>query len=405
MSKFLDNKYLSVFLGLLLASLIAGYAISNILLFFYIIIGILFSIKNIKFYFEKSFIFVILYMVWGICSLIWTSNLSATLHTITKQIPLILIPLFSAQYPKLERDDVIKILRIFSVCLILYFFCSLGYSIYRYNITHNFEVFFYHQLVSLFDNNAIYISVFSSFCLLGNINLVRKKTKLDILIILILSIFIILLSSKNIIAITILFQFLIITYSYKKEHNRKIIIYLALFSLISVFFISLDNPIKKRFLVEFSFNLQDVLTKDNFYTYVWTGFTLRLFQLKIGWEMLQNNDIGLLGLGLGNAQSLLTSYYEYYNLYEGFYSFNFHNQYLQTLIELGYIGLILLLLIIFYGLYFSFKRKNLLMVIFFFLMISLFLTESFFSRQKGILFFIFVYCIFFNLKNNRNLIK
>lgn len=399
MFEFLNEKHLSIFLGFFLGSLLISYAVSNIFLVAGLVIGVAFLIKNKRISFNRTSILIVLYYIWGVCSLLWTTNVANTIHGIVKQLPLLIIPLFFAQYPKFNSENITKILRIFSLCVVSYFAVCIAHSFYQFNIHHKIDVFFYHSFVSLFDNNAIYVSCFTAFSLLGLINFVKKKNTWDFVLIFFLSVFLFLLSSKNLIISTIFIQIII---SLKRSVHKKthIICFLLIFIIFLFVFLLTNNELKNRFLFEINSNFTYVWNTTEFYDYVWTGSSLRFLQMKIAWEMFQYNHIGLLGLGLANAKHLLQEYYEHYNLYEEFYTYNFHNQYLQTLIELGFIGFLLLTSFIVYGFYWSIKRKNLCIFIVLTLISFLFFTESFFSRQKGILFFMVVFCIFSNVKES-----
>ena len=85
---------------------------------------------------------------------------------------------------------------------------------------------------------------------------------------------------------------------------------------------------------------------------------------------------------------------------EGYQTKNFHNQYLQVFAELGLFGIFLLLLMLGLSLKTAIKNKDFVAIAFTILMISLFLTESFLWRQRGVLFFTIFY-ILFNTKSNK----
>ncbi|MCL2302781.1 MAG: O-antigen ligase family protein [Lentimicrobiaceae bacterium] len=78
---------------------------------------------------------------------------------------------------------------------------------------------------------------------------------------------------------------------------------------------------------------------------------------------------------------------------------NTHNQFLQTLLEHGILGLFLLVFLIMYSFYFAIKTKNYLLLM---LVISISINiffESMFERSRGIFTFSLFYCLFI-VKNN-----
>tara|TARA_R110002072_G_scaffold20688_2_gene74812 strand:- start:13780 stop:15027 length:1248 start_codon:yes stop_codon:yes gene_type:complete len=72
---------------------------------------------------------------------------------------------------------------------------------------------------------------------------------------------------------------------------------------------------------------------------------------------------------------------------------NPHNQYLQTGIEIGILGVLILLAIIFYGVYFAFKKRNWLLLLILCNLAFNCLFESMLQRQSGIVFYTFWICL------------
>ena len=212
-----------------------------------------------------------------------------------------------------------------------------------------------------------------------------------------LSVFLLLLSSKNIIITTLILIFVSIFTN--KKHIRKATIVFSIIVALLLFLIFIGNPIKARFLSELNFNAQYILTGQDFYDYNFSGFEIRLFQWRILVEMIINNQVGFLGLGLHNVNYLLDQYFSYYNLYKGYFYINFHNQFLQTLGELGIIGLLILLNVFRVFISKSFLNKNKIEIMFTLLFVIAFLTESYLSRQKGVFLFATLYGLFLKTKN------
>lgn len=92
------------------------------------------------------------------------------------------------------------------------------------------------------------------------------------------------------------------------------------------------------------------------------------------------------------------------------FNFNPHNQFLQTAVEIGFFGLLIFIAIVFFGLYYGFKYRNLLLII---ITGNLFLNclfESMLQRQSGIIFYCFWICllntsIFYNQREKEFLQK
>jgi hypothetical protein len=104
------------------------------------------------------------------------------------------------------------------------------------------------------------------------------------------------------------------------------------------------------------------------------------------------------GVGTGNVDEYLSN--ELIKLKQIDLSkkmYNPHNQFLQTGIEIGFLGLIIFVLIICYSIYFSLKFKNWIVLL---LATNLFfnsLFESMMQRQSGIVFYSFWICFLVSL--------
>ena len=125
---------------------------------------------------------------------------------------------------------------------------------------------------------------------------------------------------------------------------------------------------------------------------VFNGLNFRVFMFQSGIDLWKKAPI--IGLGIGDCQNQLNKEIKTRNLYlgdsqeEGFWNYNFHNQYIQTLCEMGIIGLCLLLFIFGgLGLWASQQNNKLLLSILFVFSIA-FCSESYLNRQMGVLAFL-----------------
>jgi O-antigen ligase len=132
------------------------------------------------------------------------------------------------------------------------------------------------------------------------------------------------------------------------------------------------------------------------------GTAFRVYQFRIFTELIKENNVFLTGFGLNASYPKIKEKAGQYNLYmgvendsdSGYQTKNFHNQYVQNFAELGVFGFILLLILLIVNVKNAIKSKDFVHFAFAFLMISLFLTESFLWRQRGVVFFTMMYCLF-----------
>lgn len=369
--------------------------------------------RRTNFAFSKTLLLPIAFYVLMILSLMWTRDFALSIAGLQKELPFLLVPFAFLVMPKLTMDQRNRIIEIFSYGMVLYSLVYLAKALFRYTLTGDSAVFFYHELVTL-DVNAIYISVFVSFALFYFINL-KIKTDFIRIIIGFLTVIVFLLSSKSIILID--FLLIIGYYSFFSKVKKSIrwltVTLVSGFLFFSLFFV---DQVRERFLLEYetafvnntinekigngtgnvyNVSIQQAWNDEQFQAnQFFPGTALRVYQFRIFTEMIRENGVFLTGFGLEASQEQIQKKAKQYNLYDGYGDFNFHNQYTQTFAGLGFFGFLLLITMLGVTLKKAYKNKDFVHITFGITMIILFLTESFFCRQRGITFFIILYCLF-----------
>lgn len=107
------------------------------------------------------------------------------------------------------------------------------------------------------------------------------------------------------------------------------------------------------------------------------------------WESaLKANPSILLGVGTGDYKDVLNEYYTLHNLADYAESnLNAHNQFIETYFANGLLGLACLLLVLGRPIYLSVRNGNALGTLIFFPFIIYGMTEVFFGRYQGVVFF------------------
>lgn len=379
-----------------------------------IIAFVLFSIIKFKkenFSYGYIFSLPILFYILMVLSLIWTRDMQLSKSGLQKELPFLFIPLAFMLIPKIDKVTVQKILRLFSLSIVLYSVRFIFIAILRYLETKNQDVFFYHELVSK-DVNAIYFSVFTSFALFYFVSQ-KVKSLLTKTSILILSVMVFLLSSKSIITIDVILICCYYAFFSDIPKSVKTITLITIFGFLFFSFVFVKQ-VKERFLLEYetafvdntenkfigdgnvynislkqAWNLKE-FTQNQYFP----GTALRVYQTRIFVEMVKEQPIFLTGFGLEASQDQIRKKAAEHKLYPGYGDFNFHNQYVQTFSEIGFFGFILLLAMLIINLRNGLINKEFLHIAFAITMIVLFLSESLFCRQRGIVFFIILYCLF-----------
>ena len=410
----------------MLSTIPLPFAINNISLGIFLLVAFI-TFKKENFKLQKELVFpVLLYALMAI-SYLWTIDKNETLPCLSKELPLFLIPLgffiFKANTSELKG----KIIKQYSYVIVVFVLYYLVRAVIRYFLTHDFRVFFYHGENDIDYGlvpkllNAIHMSVFVAIAFFYFFTK-QIKSKTDTLFSVLLFGFILLLSSKNIILVVVLLSLINIFFFSKTSYKLRLR-NLIIFGLLIGIVFSIGR-IKDRFKVEFHTNTDQSLSTNVIegipagvhYVSIkeaWTsptftpndyfnGTAFRVYQFRIFTELTKENNIFFTGFGLNASYSKIKEKAIHYNLYmgdknnsdSGYQSKNFHNQYVQNFAELGVFGFILLLIMLIVNVKNAIKSKDFVHFAFAFLMISLFLTESFLWRQRGVVFFTMMYCLF-----------
>lgn len=411
-----NNHPSLLFVLLALLCIPLGYAFNSVSLGLLIIITLI-NYKKENINFDKYLIFPIALYLLMLLSFTWSIDKERTIAAISKELPLLLFPICFLLFRSFSEPEKHKTIKGFSYGMVAFSLFYLIKAAIRFFISQDTSVFFYHELVTK-DVNAIHVSVYMAVSFFYF--LVKPiKTKFDKLALAILFLMVFLLSSKNIVVVflgLLGFYYLFFSKTAKKLRLRNLILILVL--LFSLPFI---GKVKERFKQEYETimtdsSVNDVISKGSEKVYnvsikqAWTnetfkandffpGTAFRVYQFRIFIEFMQEEAIFWSGFGLDASYSKIEEKGVQYHLFlgdenqEGYQKMNFHNQYIQIFAELGVFGFLLLLIMLALSIRNAIDSKNYLHIAFSVLMISLFFTESFLWRQRGITFFIVMYCI------------
>lgn len=391
-----SQEFLAYLLALVLSMLFIGYAPSSIAMGIFVFFALRYSIINRqKQTIDYSLLLPIALYVLFSLTIFWTVNKDQTLKGLERTILLFTLPIVFNLIPKFTIKSFNLILKIFTSANILFGIFFLISATFRYFKFSSLSVFTYHDLVSDLELNAIYVSVtfaISLFYLLAK----KEKTVYDILTIVFFIILLILLSSKIILFILFL-GFIVYVFSHKV--NKLKLIFAILIGIVIIGLASQKSL--ERVLFEKETDIKEVWTKNEFGpVYLWTGTSIRLLQLRILKDQIEEERIFWKGFGLFASKDNLKKRHLEFKTYPGFHSYNYHNQYAQIFSETGVFGLSLLLGMLVVLFTVALNSKNFLIIMFSFTITFVFLTESLLWRQTGLFLFIIMYCLF-----NRTLIE
>lgn len=423
-----ESKSNSSFIPILLVlcTIPLTFAINNISLGIFLLVSFL-TFKKTHLEFQKELVFPVVLYLLMVISCFWSIDQKESLAAISKEVPLLIIPLGFFIYKTNTSEEKKKIIAYYSYAIVAFVVYFLIRAVIRYLIFGDSRMLFYHgendKDYGLVPKllNAIHMSVFVAVAFF-HFFAKEIKTKLDTFFSILLFGFILLLSSKNIIIIVVLLSLVHIFFFSKTAHRLRLRNLIVFGLLVGIIFSM--GTIKERFKVEFQANSVRSLSADVINgipsgvhyvsikeawerpTFVpndyFNGTAFRVYQLRIFTELLKENAIFFTGFGINASYPKIKEKAIQYNLYmgdenvpdSGYQSKNFHNQYVQNFADLGIFGFLLIVIMLFINVKNSIKSKDFVHFAFAILMISLFLTESFLWRQRGVVFFTVMYCLF-----------
>jgi len=420
-----ENKENSSFIPflLLITTIPLSLGINNICLVLFAL-SVLFKFKSSTFQFQYSLVPPIALFLLFALSIFWSIDQAKSINSLPKAIGLLAVPVLFMFSKPFTKQQIQKIVSYYSYAMVLYVLFYLIKATIRFIISGTVEVFFYHELVTQ-PVNAIHVSVYVALAFFYFFNRL-SKTKFEIFSCFLLFGFLLLLSSKNIVLVFFILLMANYFFIFRKAMNLKAVSIIVAAALV-VFFIFFGK-IKERFSEEVLSNVSENVDASHFNRNMkgvnvvsikeaWTsekftpndyfpGTAFRVLQIRIFCELLHEESLFWKGFGLNAAQKKIEEKAIQHNLFlgndneEGYQTKNFHNQYIQIFAEVGFFGLLILLLILIFNSIKTIQTKDFIQIAFAVLMISLFLTESFLSRQRGVMFFTLFYCLFNSLNLN-----
>ena len=349
----------------------------------------------------KALMFMVIYLLY-ILGMIYSSNFAYGYFDLEVKMSLIIFPVLLATFPRalLERKVAYKVLWAFVYGMIVSMLFCYSQAIYHYISSGSLLSFYYARLSPLIHPSylAMYagfaFAVVMYFILEGMITGLRKVFAFILLGFFVL--FIVMLSSKaGVIGIVMLISLFAM---YMVFVRRKFIPGILTGSVYIVLFLVLFQLLPKS--AERFRQSRDTLESSE--TIQSEQFSSTRDRLLIWWHSFEiTNEHFLIGVGTGDVKDYLLSKYEEKGMeHAREQSLNAHNQYLQTMIALGIIGLIVLLLNFILPALESIDNKDYLYLFFLILLAFNFLFESMLETQAGVVFYAFFNTYLFLVKKD-----
>ena len=412
-----QNKLRTLALQLFVASLPFSLMVNNVA------IGIL----TINWLFESSFpekwkrikgnplvyCFTLFYVL-SVIGLVYTENMQQGLFELEKKLTLALFPLILSSSNPISKVDIRKIFKAFILSCTGASIVCFSYAIYRnYEEGHtlsyvfnalffdihfpgryyyfNYWYFTYSFFADGINMHPVYFAMFIVFSSCLTVWLWWDKSGhengISIWVILFLFynfIVVVLLSSRTqLFSLLLIGTSFILYYTYLRQKLIKGLLFIVTF-YVAGFTILFINPISNERFFK-SMRLNSHYSENKFGE---GGLSLRTYQWRYTLETIAQNPLA--GTGTGDAQDELQVTYKKNNFKIGYdNNFNPHNQYLQSALELGLLGLISFIASLLFPAWLSIKRRAWLYFVFIVLFVFSCLTESLLEVNKGIVFYSF----------------
>jgi len=267
--------------------------------------------------------------------------------------------------------------------------------------THNKNIFFYHALGAPLHFHAVYFSVWIllaiAFLLLEILSGLYVRFRLWFMLLLLswFSIFLLLLSSKLIIIIFVIILPFILILNFSKFLKQPYLIVVSLLMvIICIAVLFSHNPISERFMdiQKPGISMLDNEKHESNRSEYFNGLNLRVLFWKFGYEIMNERQAWVFGVSGGDSQRLLNEKITNAHMYtgspgntdKGYLGYNFHNQFVESWVQSGLLGVTLLILIFVSLFATAIKKRELLFGLFVFVFFSFFFSESALERQIGV---------------------
>lgn len=366
---------------------------------------------------------IVLYVLY-LLGLTYSDNMQSGLESAETKFSFLLLPFIFSAYSQQVKSNFNKYLKLFIygctinalMCLLWAAYCYIKpvyVDLYGTLYDLGFDNFYYAQLSKFF--HPSYIAMYCVFALFSITYLVNKQ-ELEIgiksgawkwlLIIIILTLYVLLLSSKA--GWIGLFGF-VVYFFIRSVSAKKILNALLLLTFTGVAFYFLNINYTQRFstrIPKLSVVTQTIKGSDDNNNKITTGADgtgSRILVWKAAIDIIKQNVFT--GVGTGDAKDVMLDTYKQRGMvleYE--HKLNSHNQFLNTFIALGIAGFVCLLLCLLIPLYYSLKEKYFLFTVFILLCAFNFLFESMLERQAGVIYFAFFFSLlYFNLQQSKKI--
>jgi hypothetical protein len=282
--------------------------------------------------------FAVIFLI-ELAGLFYTHDFYNAWKHIERKATLVAIPFIFLAGPFTDYNGYRKLLTAYSIMVAIVCLYCLSSAAVEYHWQHDPEVFFYHALTSAAGVNAVF---FSGYVLVAILFLLFSATdrRMRIALVPFFTTMMILLSSR---LMLLLLGIVFIAWlpGYRLTGIRRMtslpLAFAAALVLATLAFTS--NPLSRRYEELKPGRVSTRIEPQPESVSRANGISLRLFEWQAAGEILHEQDAWAFGVTGGDSQNRLDQKYMDAGLSEGYFGYNFHNEFVEVLVHSGLAGL------------------------------------------------------------------
>ncbi len=308
--------------------------------------------------------------------LLYSENIASGLKVLETNLCFLAVPIIFSRTRGFVKEQVNMLFYSFAAGLSLACLICLIHAGVTYSNTHDIQTFFFYNLTTILNFQPTYFAYYLIFTIgYAMYQFYYQDAVLNPYFnaagILFLFLVLMLTGGQTaFVSMLLIFSFFVLKFiTEQKNMKQKILTGLIALMIAIMFFTTLLDKGKREL------ELNDA----------WDRLIL--------WESAMGANTNLLiGVGTGDSKIVLNKYYLAHNLEEfAKDSYNSHNQFIQLLLSNGLLGVFALVLLIGRPLYLSARSQNMVGILLFFPFLIYGITEVFFYRYQGVVFFAFLH--------------
>lgn len=341
------------------------------------------------------------FFFWLAATWLWDSQEAVFIKVIESYGAFLSLPIIFTIIPRLAWRDIAILCYVFVATIIVVCVVCLVSAYLEYQVTHDEFVFSYHYLSYQAGLNAIFLS---NYCLasiiwllyFNFINKVNSPFRIPAAGVILLCLFffgmILLLSSKLVIFLTVItLLYFIVRISITRVKNLLVGFFLAALVVVSAAWVMNNLTYLKFRMRSIELKMYSGSADDQ------NGLAARLLIWDSALELIREKPV--IGYGLVQSKEALIEKYQEKGFQIGVKErYNAHNQYLESMLSAGIIGLLLFIGLLFYPLRAACReRKLLLLLMVLHYMLQSFVESTLTVQQELIFFWFFIWLFYFHL--------